>query len=265
MFRFYVAVVALACIGGGGLGASIPGTFDKPQFDGRIIGGSATQINLFPWQVSMQRNGAHSCGGAIYNERIIITAAHCLQATFPRSIKIRAGSTRWSSGGVMVSVAEIVAHPNYSAKDMSNDIGIIVLAEPLTFGETIQPIALATMSPPHGAAAVVSGWGATTYGAHMLPSKLMNVNVNIVGREVCSSSAYGYGTEITSTMLCAAAIGKDACQGDSGGPLVSGGKLVGVVSWGYGCANPNYPGIYSDVSVLYPWIIEAAAKFTETS
>ena len=59
-------------------------------------------------------------------------------------------------------------------------------------------------------------------------------------------------------MLCAADEGKDSCQGDSGGPLVAqeNGKyaLIGVVSWGYGCAFSGYPGVYARMTEKMDWI-----------
>lgn len=59
-------------------------------------------------------------------------------------------------------------------------------------------------------------------------------------------------------MICAGymqAGGVDACQGDSGGPLVCNGTLAGIVSWGYRCAVPGYPGIYTNVSYYNNWIV----------
>ena len=73
------------------------------------------------------------------------------------------------------------------------------------------------------------------------------------------NTAYGGG--ITDSMICAGYLGeggKDACQGDSGGPFVcaNGTKSViaGVVSWGYGCAEAQYPGVYARVTAALDWI-----------
>ncbi|KAH8418585.1 hypothetical protein KR222_003027, partial [Zaprionus bogoriensis] len=228
--------------------------------DGRIVGGTATTISSFPWQISLQRSGSHSCGGSIYSANIIVTAAHCLQSVSASSLQVRAGSSYWSSGGVVSSVAAFKNHEGYNANTMVNDIAVIRLSSSLSFSSTIKSIGLASSAPSNGASASVSGWGTQSYGSSSIPSQLQYVNVNIVSQSVCASSAYSYGSEIRSTMICAAASGKDACQGDSGGPLVSGGVLVGVVSWGYGCAYSNYPGVYADVAVLRSWVVSAAGS-----
>lgn len=75
------------------------------------------------------------------------------------------------------------------------------------------------------------------------------MSVPLVENEECASSYLGYG-DITERMLCAGykAGQKDACQGDSGGPLVANGVLIGVVSWGAGCARPGLPGVYTNLA-----------------
>ncbi|ALC40488.1 Ser12, partial [Drosophila busckii] len=233
-------------------GAAIPEGL-LPQLDGRIVGGVATSISSFPWQISLQRNGGHSCGGSIYNSRVIVTAAHCLQGVSASALRIRAGSSYWNSGGSVVSVASFKNHEGYNAKTMVNDIAVIRLSSALSFNGNIKAIGLASSTPNNGAAAVVSGWGTLKSGGSV-PAQLQKVDLKIVGRTQCASSTYSYGSEIKATMICAAASGKDSCQGDSGGPLVSGGQLVGVVSWGRGCAAPKYPGVYANVAELRGWV-----------
>ncbi|EDV35576.1 uncharacterized protein Dana_GF12546 [Drosophila ananassae] len=253
MLKFVILLSAVACA----LGGTIPEGL-LPQLDGRIVGGTTTTISSFPWQISLQRNGGHSCGGSIYSNNIIVTAAHCLQSVSASSLKVRAGSSYWSSGGTLVNVASFRNHEGYNANTMVNDIAVIRLSSSLTYGSAIKAIGLASSNPANGASATVSGWGTQSYGSSSIPSQLQYVNLKIVSQAQCASSTYGYGSQIKSTMLCAYTVGKDACQGDSGGPLVSGGVLVGVVSWGYGCAYTNYPGVYADVATLRSWVISTA-------
>ncbi|KAM8711105.1 hypothetical protein ACLKA7_000267 [Drosophila subpalustris] len=253
MFKFVILLSVVACA----FGAAVPEGL-LPQLDGRIVGGVATTINSFPWQISLQRNGGHSCGGSVYSSRIIVTAAHCLQSVSVSALRIRAGSSYWNSGGVVVNVANFRNHEGYNPSTMVNDIAVIRLSGSLSMSSTIKAIGLASSAPANGAAASVSGWGTEYSGSSSTPTQLRYVNVNIVGRTQCASGTYSYGSQIKASMICASGAGKDSCQGDSGGPLVSGGVLVGVVSWGYGCAASNYPGVYADVAALRSWVVSAA-------
>lgn len=241
----------------GALGAAIPKGM-LPQLNGRIVEGVATSITSFPWQISLQRSGRHFCGGSIHTNQIIVTAAHCLQHVTTTSVlKVRAGSSFWISGGVLIGVAAFKYHEQYNEITMVNDIAIIRLSTTLSFSSTIRPISLASVAPPNGAAAAVSGWGTTQFGSSTSPTQLKYVDMKILSRRQCASSVYGYGSEIGESMICTYSVGKDSCQGDSGGPLVSGGVLVGVVSWGIKCASPEYPGVYADVADLHTWVINA--------
>ena len=128
---------------------------------------------------------------------------------------------------------------------------------PFTYGPGVQPISLTISEPAAGSLAVVSGWGTLNFGDIDLPSELQAVEVYIVPREECNSTYANYDG-ITENMICAGVPGggKDACQGDSGGPLVVGGLLVGIVSWGIGCAEADYPGVYSNVAPLRSFVTE---------
>ena len=90
----------------------------------------------------------------------------------------------------------------------------------------------------------VCGWGNTVFMGSQYPDELNCVDVHYVPQSECNDDN-SYQGMIQKGMFCAGELGKggkDACQGDSGGPIIKNGEVVGVVSWGYGCAFPNYPG-----------------------
>lgn len=167
------------------------------------------------------------------------------------SLSIRAGSSIRGSGGQVLDVKTIHQNPDFSMSELDYDVSVLELDGDLNLGSGVQPIDLTSTEPTGGEAATCSGWGTTSSGGS-LPSQLQKVIVHIVSRASCRSA---YGSDaISDRMICAADSGKDSCQGDSGGPLASEGSLVGIVSWGYGCAAPNYPGVYSNVAALRDYI-----------
>lgn len=112
----------------------------------------------------------------------------------------------------------------------------------------------------------VSGWGVTR-----VPSDDTNllraVSVPKVPLERCNPKFDGIFLNVTDDMLCAGFLegGKDACQGDSGGPLVDENNvLVGLVSWGFGCALPEFPGVYARVAAFSDWITSTAVYEAKT-
>ncbi|XP_055856882.1 trypsin beta-like [Episyrphus balteatus] len=251
MFKLVVFISLVACA----LGSTIPEGL-LPQLDGRIVGGEETTISEFPYQLSMMNRGSHSCGASLLTPRYALTAAHCVSGASASNLKIRAGSSSRSSGGTVVQVERVKAHPLYKSSTMMYDVAILKLESALPLGPDISTIELVKESPAEGTRAVVSGWGTKSSGALTIPTVLRFVSVKIVSREVCGSKSYSYGSDIKATMICAQASGKDACQGDSGGPLAVDAGQAGIVSWGYGCAAKNYPGVYTDVAAVRPWIIE---------
>ncbi|XP_030554493.1 trypsin delta-like [Drosophila novamexicana] len=221
----------------------------------RIVNGHPIDIQEAPWQVSIQKYGFHFCGGSIVASQIILTAAHCLVNMDVKTLTIRAGSRFWKKGGQVVKVAKIKSHTEYRAKKYLNDIAIMRLATPLKFGPLAQPITLTSSVPRDGTGASVSGWGLLKAKSTKRPEILQAVNLRIMDYKKCQNTNYGrYGYSITRQMICAALNANDACQGDSGGPLVSKKKLVGIVSWGRGCAAQGFPGVYTNIAYYKKWL-----------
>ncbi len=232
----------------------------------RIVGGRAVAIEDVPYQVavlvSLADGSATRCGGAILDSSRVATAAHCLRhpdtgaPVAASAVQVRAGSPRIADASAAQqrrAAASYRAHPDYDG--LHADAALIALATPLDLsGPRARAIALtdagdAEVSEP-GDPATVSGWGTTSSGGRPSPV-LLAVDVPLLSDRDCAAA---YGPFRAASLVCAGDLvdgGEDSCQGDSGGPLVvrSAGipKLVGIVSTGVGCADPQCPGIYTEV------------------
>jgi secreted trypsin-like serine protease len=232
-----------------------------------IVGGTNTTIAENPWQVSLQStSGSHFCGGSIINENWILTAQHCVNSngTISKPGRVVAGITKrsGSSAGQIRTVSKVVVFPGYQDANYGKDAALLQLSAPLDLsGANAKAIPLATASdgssfPAAGSSSRVTGWGTLTSGGSTLPDVLQTVDVAVM-TNADAQAKYPQET-ITADQLAAASPGKDSCQGDSGGPLTalkgSTRVLVGIVSWGYGCADAKYPGLYARVSSFESWI-----------
>lgn len=173
-------------------------------------------------------------------------------------LSVRAGTSILGTGGQVVKVKQIHQHPQFSTVTIDYDLTVLELDSDLTV-DNATPIPLIN-SDEHvwpGSNATVTGWGYIAEGG-TVSKQLQVVNVPVLPQFICSLF-YGESL-ITDRMMCAGLVegGKDACQGDSGGSMVVDGVLVGVVSWGHGCARPLYPGVYSKISAIRTFIYDIA-------
>jgi len=238
----------------------------------RIVGGQEAEVNEYPWQAGLVSTGSTKpwCGGSLVNSKWVLTAAHCTAGENANSIQILLGDHKTNKNDhVVFNVASINDHQSYDSQTTDYDFSMIKLTTAVDWAAhpDIRPVCLpaTTGNDYSGVTATVTGWGTTSSGGSQSKT-LLEVDVGVISNNQCSND-YGYSSSwITDTMLCAVVPGggKDACQGDSGGPLVATSgdgvtpgqnyDLIGVVSWGIGCASADYPGVYARVTNQLSWI-----------
>lgn len=235
------------------------------EFRPNIVGGVDAVKGEFPFQVSLQSpSGSHFCGGSLIKKNWVLTAAHCV-ASWNKANKVVVGlhDRTDKTGTESFTVTKVMAHPQYNRQTLDYDYALLQLSGDSAF-RTIDLNSTEIEIPDAGQAMNVwtAGWGTTKEGSYGLPRILQKVEVPLVSQKACNAPA-SYNGEITDRMICAGyeAGGKDSCQGDSGGPLfvqqTSGDfLLVGVVSWGEGCARANKYGVYSKVNHEINWIAQ---------
>lgn len=196
-----------------------------------------------------------------------------LPRNYKRSdIFVRAGSKSYHQGGVTRSVRKLVVHNKFNRTTMANDVALVKLWTALPMTPHIGLVAMARRVPAGGQTVLVSGFGRTGIDG-ALAKQLMTAKLRYVDHGECYKK---FGKRLTRSMICAGDRIKDACKGDSGGeiraginfanlnncqhislpgPLTKDGFLLGIVSWGYGCANRKYPGVYSSIPAYRSWIL----------
>uniref|UniRef100_A0A8C9SAR7 trypsin n=1 Tax=Scleropages formosus TaxID=113540 RepID=A0A8C9SAR7_SCLFO len=208
--------------------------------DDKIVGGYECPKHSVPYQVSLN-SGYHFCGGSLVNENWVVSAAHCYNL-----IEVRLGEhniQQTENTEQVISSSSVIRYPYYDSWTIDNDIMLIKLSKPAAFDSYVQPVALPEGCAAAGTMCMVSGWG-NTMSSTADSNKLQCLEIPILSQKECENA---YPGMITSSMFCAGYLegGKDSCQGDSGGPVVCDGVLQGVVSWGYGCAEKDHPGVYA--------------------
>ncbi|NWX12000.1 FAXD protein, partial [Aegotheles bennettii] len=233
--------------------------------DSRITGGSLCHRGHCPWQVLIRNSrDIGFCGGSLISSRWVVTAAHCLDLVRPHHVTV---------GECQLCVVEFKeqkidverswTHPHYDSNVYNGDIALLYLSSEVIFNEYVIPIclpspSLATLLSAEGQVGMVSGWGATHAHGSTLRF-LMKVRLPIVSLESCQRSTHRL---LTDNMFCAGygTAAADACKGDSGGPFTVSYHntwfLLGIVSWGEGCAEEGKYGVYTRVSNYIPWIKE---------
>ncbi|KAL3811857.1 hypothetical protein ACHAXA_009218 [Cyclostephanos tholiformis] len=156
-----------------------------------------------------------------------------------------------------IPIAEYAIHPRYDDSTVDYDFAMIRLQSvPKLYGNEVVELDSPSddLELALGSELVVFGFGTTQGDQWSAPKVMQEVTLDYMSNIECTELYEDlYPGGITSSMLCAARAGKDSCQGDSGGPIIDKvtQKQVGIVSWGEGCADPTYPGVYSRVSEAY--------------
>lgn len=244
----------------------------KTPRDKFIVGGVVVQQGEVPWQVALIRSSSPEtarwqfCGGSLIADQWVLTAAHCVDNAIVMNTAARldivAGTLTYATGGERVKAEKIIIHDKWNSGNFDFDAALIKLVNPITSGGVIA-IAGDSTSVPDGFDIRVSGWGTTSEGGPG-SEKLLRVDVPVVSKDTCNKPD-AYNGDITDAMLCAGKDigGLDSCQGDSGGPaaakLTATFTLVGVVSWGIGCARPLKYGVYTRVSAISKWVADTMA------
>uniref|UniRef100_H2YC28 Peptidase S1 domain-containing protein n=1 Tax=Ciona savignyi TaxID=51511 RepID=H2YC28_CIOSA len=248
----------------------------------KIFGGIISQMNSWPWQVSLQQHKqqfyqqrpkwVHFCGGTIISSRWIVTAAHCLVDVERHGYS---GSLYSAVVGTYMLYTErneqrygfsrIFNHPQYSNRHSTfkHDVALVQLDGSVEWSRNVQPLCLPSgVDPSESETCYITGWGHTESNARDLSRELREAVVPVLSNKRCRRLGSGYNTMNMTLHLCAGdpvLSDRDTCPGDSGGPITCEREghwyLAGVTSHSLeSCGSQNHVGIYARVTAYERWI-----------
>uniref|UniRef100_A0A3Q3M6B2 Acrosin n=1 Tax=Mastacembelus armatus TaxID=205130 RepID=A0A3Q3M6B2_9TELE len=239
--------------------------------------GIGSWSGAWPWQVSIQIQSRHHCGGTILNSLWVLTASHCFYKYLMLENDIMTKESEPQTyislvcpDGSIRSISEVKMHKGYDDVTSDNDVTLVRLSSPFNFTDHVQPICT-----PHNVTheltlnfnhCFISGWGSR------LVNRLQEAEVELIDRGTCNQITW-YNGFITENMICAGleSGAADTCQGDSGGPLQCYSEseerfyVVGVTSFGEDCGLPYKPGVYARTSRFASWLETSQTKLVSAA
>jgi secreted trypsin-like serine protease len=278
MLRVLLPLAGFVCLAAAQCGkpAITPNT--DPDCDtAKIVGGCEAVPFSWPWQIDFSEVYGEQlsliCGGALIDNDWVMTAGHCVYGNEhrPQDFRIKAGLNDRRDNNItgeeMREIEKIYLHPQFNHRTIEWDISLLKLKKPIAYTDHISPVCLPSSDDGKfvdGDVFWVTGWGTLHEGDTGLPRKLHQVWVPALNNSECEDE-YGQSSINEDCMFCAGRTGEDSCQGDSGGPVVKQDSTgawfeYGIVSWGYGCAEPGHAGVYSRVSAYCDFIKTTTGK-----
>ncbi|XP_076044479.1 venom protease-like isoform X2 [Oratosquilla oratoria] len=242
---------------------------ESPVGRPEVFNGFDSIKNSWPWMALLgEENNPRApwfCDGVLINEQWVLTAAHCIIAKVPHVVRLGEHDLSKTRESIHRDyyVKSFVFHPDYDHRRVYHDLALVQLKQRVSITNTIRPVCLPWGRhplPATGSLLTLTGWGGTYYNGprsdvlqeaslYLLPASKC-----VAGYSTLHDYAQKYPKGITSDLLCIGDTdgqGQDACQGDSGGPVMHRRNnkyyLSGIVSLGYGCGKPEFPGIYASV------------------
>ncbi|CAH1980087.1 unnamed protein product [Acanthoscelides obtectus] len=169
---------------------------------------------------------------------------------------VRAGSPNFDRGGTVIPIKKAMLHPWRRKANDDYDLAILEFRFKVRFSDIIKPVRLPKQDEPvpDGIKGTASGWGSMSAIVTVLSDNLRAITVPVMPKPICRRDYWGI--DISDRQFCAGYMngGRDTCNGDSGGPFVIDDKLYGIVSWGFQCARPGSPGVYTSIPALRDYI-----------